>query len=54
MCHVCGKGRATTSEQLLKYTSTGWPKCCGEVMTLYVESDKTADDEESELPDESD
>jgi len=46
VCHVCAKGRRVTPEQLLQYTSTGWPKCCGEVMTLYVEEDKPEDDGE--------
>jgi hypothetical protein len=48
MCPICHKGRPTTAEQQLKYTSKGWPKCCGEVMTLYVEADKPGDDGETD------
>jgi hypothetical protein len=25
---------------MLRYTHAGWPKCCREVMTLFIETDK--------------
>jgi hypothetical protein len=37
VCGVCGRERLTTPEQQMKYVSSGWPKCCGAVMTLFVE-----------------
>jgi hypothetical protein len=27
---------------MLRYTRTGWPKCCGEVMALFSPADKPA------------
>ena len=37
-CNTCGTTVMHTAEEMLAYTRQGWPKCCGEVMALYVES----------------
>lgn len=38
-CKLCNAVRTPSPEELLKYTRTGWPTCCNQVMTLYVETD---------------
>jgi hypothetical protein len=40
VCVDCGRTRPTTPEQQLVYMSNGWPKCCDEVMVLYIEAEK--------------
>jgi hypothetical protein len=37
-CSQCGKCTDCSSDDLLSYMRTGWPKCCGEVMTLVIEA----------------
>ena len=50
MCSICGRMRPTTPEQQLKYVSKGWPKCCEEVMVLYLEAEKPNDNGKSRQP----
>jgi hypothetical protein len=38
-CRKCGKCTDCTSEDLLTYMRDGWPKCCGDVMTLFIEAE---------------
>ena len=40
VCNQCGRVRQVTPEQQLKYISQGWPKCCGGIMTLYLEVER--------------
>jgi hypothetical protein len=43
-CHHCHRSVDRTAAELLTHTRDGWPKCCGEVMTLYTATSKpTAD-----------
>ncbi len=37
-CDKCGKTVACQPSEMLVYTVTGWPKCCGETMTLFIEA----------------
>jgi hypothetical protein len=37
LCEKCKKVVETSREQLLNYTQTSWPKCCGEVMLFFIE-----------------
>jgi len=40
VCHKCGRVRAVTPEQQMKYISQGWPRCCDAVMALYLEVER--------------
>jgi hypothetical protein len=33
-CEECGRSVAWQPENLLRYAETGWPRCCGEVMSF--------------------
>ena len=35
-CGKCGKTVACPPSEMLAYTVTGWPKCCGETMALFT------------------
>jgi hypothetical protein len=37
LCGTCGRQFPRTLEDLLIHTRVGWPKCCGETMTLLIE-----------------
>jgi hypothetical protein len=39
-CPKCGKTAQVTQADLLRYTRTHWPTCCGEVMALLAQNDK--------------
>ena len=39
MCHTCGRTEAVAAADLPGYMESGWPRCCGEVMTYYLEAD---------------
>ena len=39
-CLACGKTVECRPADLLRCTRTGWPKCCGEVMTLFGPADR--------------
>lgn len=36
-CTSCGRSEDCTADDNLRYARDGWPRCCREVMTLYVE-----------------
>ena len=40
-CAVCETAIKRPPSELLKYTQTGWPKCCGEVMILLDSTEET-------------
>ncbi len=35
-CNSCHNTIGRHAAELLGYTREGWPKCCGEVMILYI------------------
>ncbi len=35
-CAVCKKVQNCSSDQLLRYTRTNWPRFCSEVMALFI------------------
>ena len=39
-CFACGRSEEVSSADLVGYMQTGWPRCCGEVMTYYLEADR--------------
>jgi len=41
-CLVCGRSEDVSSDDLQGYMQSGWPHCCGEVMTYFMEADPTA------------
>lgn len=50
-CDGCGTNIECLPEDLLRYTRTGWPKCCGSVMTFYTSAEKPgADDTIQDTP----
>ena len=38
----CGHAVECTDADLLAHTRSGWPRCCGAVMTYFVEADPPA------------
>jgi hypothetical protein len=40
-CNVCGMGIKYSPKELLQFTDTGWPNCCGEVMILAESTEET-------------
>jgi hypothetical protein len=36
-CTICGRSDEASAAELLRFTRTGWPKCCGQVMGLVTE-----------------
>jgi hypothetical protein len=36
-CSKCVKNIRCSPAELLNYLRTGWPKCCQETMTLFIE-----------------
>ena len=44
VCRACGRAEDSSVTDLLNYMKFGWPKCCGEVMTLFVETERPGDD----------
>jgi hypothetical protein len=39
-CLACGNTVECRPADLLRFTRTGWLRCCGEVMTLFAPADK--------------
>jgi hypothetical protein len=37
-CGKCGRTVTCQPSEMLAYTLTGWPKCCSETMTLFIEA----------------
>jgi hypothetical protein len=33
-CHICGRVIRCTEADVFHFIQTGWPRCCGETMTL--------------------
>lgn len=44
-CLSCGKTIEQSPADLLKHTQTRWPRCCGEVMTLFTQTEKPLTDD---------
>lgn len=44
-CDSCDRVVECTGAEVLRYTREGWPKCCGEVMTLFTEDERPAPDD---------
>jgi hypothetical protein len=42
-CRVCGRTSVADTDELLKFVTDGWPRCCGEVMAVLVEPTDEAD-----------
>jgi hypothetical protein len=42
-CGVCGREELVSAQDLAGYMQTGWPQCCRNVMTYYLEADPQAD-----------
>ncbi len=38
-CDGCGHSVECTNVELLTHTRSGWPRCCGAIMTYFVEAD---------------
>lgn len=38
-CESCGAVQTAATEDLLRYSETGWPKCCRQIMTLFTETE---------------
>jgi hypothetical protein len=51
-CGCCGNVLTPQPDELLQFTQKGWPKCCGQVMTLYTETapDAASDDTKVDRP----
>ena len=45
VCSKCGSQTECDADGLLVYTRLGWPKCCGEVMTLYAKVENPMSDD---------
>ena len=45
-CNGCGHSVECSSAELLRYTRSGWPRCCDTIMTYFVEVELP-----TELPD---
>jgi hypothetical protein len=39
-CLKCGKVTDCTPDDLLRYAQTKWPRCCKDVMTLFIQTPK--------------
>jgi hypothetical protein len=37
-CGTCGRTQPCSMTELMTYMTTGWSKCCGETMTLFIEA----------------
>ena len=42
-CDVCGRTDQPTAADLMQYARRGWPKCCGQVMAYFTESERPAE-----------
>ncbi|HVK13206.1 MAG TPA: hypothetical protein VM597_30920 [Gemmataceae bacterium] len=38
-CHVCTRTEERTATEMLGYCQSTWPRCCGEVMAYFTETD---------------
>ena len=39
-CFACERSEGVSSDDLQGYMQSGWPRCCGEVMTYFMEADR--------------
>jgi hypothetical protein len=37
-CDACGRSAVFTDAEFFAFVVTGWPPCCGETMSLYLEA----------------
>jgi hypothetical protein len=37
-CQTCGRTIECSRTEIIGYLNSGWPKCCGETMTLFIEA----------------
>jgi hypothetical protein len=37
-CDPCGRSAVFTDAEFFEFVETGWPACCGETMSLYLEA----------------
>lgn len=42
-CGTCGRVKACSQAELLRFTRQGWPTCCGEVMAVVTEAPPSDD-----------
>jgi hypothetical protein len=38
-CFVCGRTVTCSDDDATAYAKAGWPRCCGETMTLFTATD---------------
>jgi hypothetical protein len=50
LCGTCRGVRICSPTDLLGYTKAGWPRCCGEVMTLFTRGGLASDDTKVDRP----
>ena len=41
-CAICGRADEVPAADQLRFTRTGWPKCCGQVMALVTDDGPVA------------
>ena len=39
-CGTCGRSEVVSPEDLAGYMQCGWPRCCGGVMTYFLEGER--------------
>lgn len=39
-CDQCGRSDECSASDLLRFTREGWPRCCGQVMVMFIEAEK--------------
>jgi len=39
-CDVCGRTAEFRDGELFQFVQTAWPRCCGEVMSLFLPAGK--------------
>lgn len=44
-CGSCGLVADCSPEQVLRYVNHGWPQCCGQTMTYFMEAPRAAGDD---------
>ena len=42
-CDRCGRADEATHAVLMRHTRDGWPKCCGQTMASFAESERPVD-----------
>jgi hypothetical protein len=49
-CLTCSKTVECSPTDALKFTKTGWPRCCGEVMTMFIPTSQPGDPPQGRKP----